>query len=99
MKGEPKRIFDAFDLDLHQGEKIALIGSNGAGKSTLMKLMTGILKPSAGEVLVGGMCTADVKPENLSSFVSLVCQNPEDMFIKDSIWEDIAFAMKTRNSC
>lgn len=97
VKGEPKRIFDAFDLDLHQGEKIALIGSNGAGKSTLMKLMTGILKPSAGEVLVGGMCTADVKPENLSSFVSLVCQNPEDMFIKDSIWEDIAFAMKTRN--
>lgn len=97
VKGEPKKIFDRFHLDIHKGEKIALIGSNGAGKSTLMKMMTGILKPSSGDVLVKGICTRDTKPEKLSRYVSLVYQNPEDMFIKDSIREDIAFSMKVRN--
>ena len=36
------------------------------------------------------------RPENLSKYVSLVYQNPEDMFIKDSIENDISFAMKVR---
>ena len=48
VKGEPHVVFDRLNLQLHKGEKIALIGSNGAGKSTLMKLMVGLLKPSQG---------------------------------------------------
>jgi len=76
---------------------VALIGSNGAGKSTLMKMLVGLLKPTAGEVRLNGSSIRDVKPEALSRQVSLVYQNPEDMFIKDSIGADIAYAMEVRN--
>ena len=97
VKEEPRKIFDRLNLTLYRGEKIALIGSNGAGKSTLMKMMTGLLKPSEGTVTLKDRNIRDTRPEELSRYVSLVYQNPEDMFIKDSIEHDIAFAMQVRN--
>ena len=97
VKGEPKKIYEQLSLDLYKGEKIALIGSNGAGKSTLMKLMTGLVKPNEGEIYLKDISICDTKPEKLSKYVSMVYQNPEDMFIMDSIESDIAYAMKVRN--
>lgn len=97
VKGEDKTIFHNLNLNIYKGEKIALIGSNGAGKSTLMKMMTGLLKPSKGQVLLKGRSIKNTKPEKLSKYVSFVYQNPEDMFIKDSIEQDIAYAMKVRD--
>ena len=97
VKGEPKKIYEKLNLDLHKGEKIALIGSNGAGKSTMMKLMTGLVKPNEGEIFLKGLPVHETKPEQLSKYVSMVYQNPEDMFIKDSIEADIAYAMQVRN--
>ena len=97
VKGEPRTVFQDLNLELHRGEKVALIGSNGAGKSTLMKLMVGLLRPKAGTVSLFGSPIGDKPAEELSRQVSLVYQNPEDMFIKDSIEADIAYAMKVRN--
>ena len=42
-------------FDIEQGELLGLIGPNGAGKSTTVKILTGILTPDGGEVIVGGM--------------------------------------------
>ena len=96
VKGEPRQIFRSLNLDLCKGEKIALIGSNGAGKSTLMKMMTGLLRPNAGNIRVKDVQVEETRPERMSRYVSLVYQNPEDMFIKDSIEADISFAMQVR---
>lgn len=96
VKGEPRLVFDGLDLTFRKGEKIALIGSNGAGKSTLMKLLVGLLKPNAGSVSLDGKLLRDTRPEALSRRISLVYQNPEEMFIKDSIEADIAYAMQVR---
>ncbi|MDO5416241.1 MAG: energy-coupling factor transporter ATPase [Lachnospiraceae bacterium] len=96
VKGEPHVVFDKMNLTVRRGENIALIGSNGAGKSTLMKLMVGLLKPSGGEIFLNGITMKNRKPEQLSRQISLVYQNPEEMFIKDSIEGDIAYAMQVR---
>ena len=96
VKGEPREIFAGLDLTIRRGDKVALIGSNGAGKSTLMKLMVGLLKPSEGEIFLNGDSIHRKRTEDLSRQISLVYQNPEQMFIQDSIRSDVAFAMKAR---
>lgn len=96
VKGDAVSVMKDLSLEIHRGEKIALIGSNGAGKSTLMKLVIGLLKPNAGSVTVEGRATKAIPAEELSRMVSLVYQNPEEMFIKDSIRGDIEYAMKVR---
>ena len=96
VKGEPRTVFQGLDLDIRKGERVALIGSNGAGKSTLMKLMVGLLKPNSGTVSLFGEAIGEKRAEDLSRQISLVYQNPEEMFIKDSIRGDIAYAMEVR---
>ena len=96
VKGAPRSIFDGLNLDIRKGEKVALIGSNGAGKSTLMKLMVGLLRPQSGTVSLFDEPIGAKKAEDLSRQISLVYQNPEEMFIKDSIRADISYAMQVR---
>lgn len=98
VKGEAHSVFSHLNLDIRKGDKIALIGSNGAGKSTLMKMMVGLLKPSSGDILIHQKSIHSIKPETLSKQISMVYQNPEDMFIKDSIQSDISYAMEVRKT-
>lgn len=49
---------DGVDLEIRQGERVAVIGRNGAGKTTLLKLVTGNFRPTAGEVRVNGQVQA-----------------------------------------
>ena len=51
------------ELELPQGVRHALIGPNGAGKTTLINLMTGMLAPDAGQILLGGEDITGLKPE------------------------------------
>jgi teichoic acid transport system ATP-binding protein len=46
------------DLKIYQGETVGIIGTNGSGKSTILKIITGVLNPSAGEVKVNGRISA-----------------------------------------
>ena len=96
VKGAPREVFHDLNLEIHRGEKVALIGSNGAGKSTLMKRMVGLLRPGEGTVSLFGEPIGEKRAEDLSRQISLVYQNPEEMFIKDSIRGDIAYAMQVR---
>lgn len=67
-----KYVLDGVDLKIRKGEKVAFVGENGAGKSTAVKLLTGLLQTSEGEVLFskeqgsGARCGGS----------SVVCQNP-----------------------
>lgn len=49
-----KTTISSFDLKIEEGEFVGLIGQNGAGKTTLIKMLTGIIAPSSGEISVMG---------------------------------------------
>lgn len=93
---QKKKILKSVSLDIHKGDRIALVGNNGAGKSTLMRLMTGLEKPEKGSVKLKNESTDDHSPEYFADRVTYIYQNPEEMFIEDSIRKDIEFYLKAR---
>ncbi|MBR6511309.1 MAG: ATP-binding cassette domain-containing protein, partial [Phascolarctobacterium sp.] len=52
-----KVVLDEIDLDLYPGETLAVIGPSGTGKSTVLKVMTGLLTPTSGSVIIQGQET------------------------------------------
>lgn len=56
------RIIQGLDLVVHRGERHALIGPNGAGKSTLFALISGLISPTSGDILLRGKTIIGVAP-------------------------------------
>ncbi len=80
------------DLEIAQGEWVALVGANGSGKSTLAKLCNALLLPTQGVCLVLGHDTNDAsRLEEIRASVALVFQNPEDQIVASIVEEDVAF--------
>jgi len=63
------------DLDVHRGEIFGFLGPNGAGKTTTIRMVAGVLRPSAGQVLVGGDDLAK-KPESAKARVGYIPDRP-----------------------
>ncbi|UOQ46693.1 energy-coupling factor transporter ATPase [Gracilibacillus caseinilyticus] len=93
---EKRQVLHDINCMIHEGDYIALVGNNGAGKSSLMRLMTGLVKPADGQVMIGGENTRSLPPEFLAEKITYIHQNPEQMFIDDCVEKDVAFYMKSR---
>ena len=76
---------------LAAGERAALLGRNGAGKSTLVKLITGLLRPSAGTVFVGDWDTRGRPPEVLARRVGSVFQHADQQLFARTLRDDVGF--------
>ncbi|MCD8378985.1 MAG: energy-coupling factor transporter ATPase [Lachnospiraceae bacterium] len=86
------RALDDVDLQVKQGDFIAILGHNGSGKSTLAKQINGILYPTGGTVWVDGLDTS--KEENLWEVrqrAGMVFQNPDNQIISQVVEEDVGF--------
>lgn len=92
---EENYILKDINLEINQGECIAIVGKNGSGKSTLAKLIAGIMKPTKGNIFVDEINTRDKKEYiNLRKKVGIVFQNPENQIIFNNIDDELSFALK-----
>lgn len=81
------RILTGLSLELHTGEKIALVGSSGSGKSTVAKLIARLYDVNQGVVRINGI---DVRDVTLASLRSTVCYVPQEAILFDrSIKENL----------
>ncbi len=83
-------------FDVEAGEFISIIGHTGSGKSTLIQHLNGLLKPTAGQVLLDGKdIWTDKATTRQSRFrVGLVFQYPEYQLFEETVYKDIAFGPK-----
>lgn len=86
------RAVDEVDLDVQQGEFVAILGHNGSGKSTLAKHINAILYPTEGTVLVDGRDTKeDAYIWEIRQKAGMVFQNPDNQIIGQVVEEDVGF--------
>lgn len=78
-------------LSIAAGEFIALTGDNGAGKTTLAKHLIGLLRPTAGRVLISGEDASGHTVGQLARLVGFAFQNPELQIFSATVREEIAF--------
>lgn len=86
------RAIDEVDIDVQEGQFIAILGHNGSGKSTLAKHINAILVPTQGTMWVNGRNTKD--PEelwNVRQSAGMVFQNPDNQIIGTVVEEDVGF--------
>ncbi|RQO59325.1 ABC transporter [Paucibacter sp. KBW04] len=87
-EGEPWVLKEA-NFRIEAGESVAVTGPSGAGKTTLLKIALGLLKPSEGEVLFGGMPVRQLGLQNFRRQIGTVMQ--EDALLTGSLSDNIAF--------
>ena len=98
-ESEQPDVLMGLDLDIRVGERIGFLGSTGSGKSTTVDLLLGLLKPSAGKVIVDGADLHDPDhPERLLSWRASIAHVPQSIYLSDSsIAENIAFGIPHQN--
>jgi ATP-binding cassette, subfamily B, bacterial len=82
-------VLDGVNLTIDRGEKVAFVGENGAGKTTFVKLISGMIDPSYGDLRVNGLPVEGVKPDTRYDGMSAVFQNPAQyntFTIADNVW-------------
>ena len=83
---------------MYKGQTAALIGPNGAGKTTLGKLLTGILKPLAGQLYIFGEEAGSLPLSHIGQQVGYCFQNPRQQLLAATVEEEIAFGLKYRGA-
>jgi branched-chain amino acid transport system ATP-binding protein len=92
----PIRVLEDVSMAVHEGELVSIVGPNGAGKTTLVNLLTGLLEPSAGEVLFMGETIAGVGPVELADRGLARAFQLIQIFPKLTVKETIAAAVISR---
>jgi energy-coupling factor transport system ATP-binding protein len=83
------------DLELAQGEIVAIQGHNGSGKTTLLKTLLGLLRPEKGRVLLDGQDVSRLDLHEIIARVGYVPQSPGSLLFEDTVLAELEF---TRHS-
>jgi energy-coupling factor transport system ATP-binding protein len=82
------------NLQIKDGEFVAIMGENGAGKTTLIKMFNGLLKPTQGKVFVDGVDTHERSVAQLSRNVGLIFQNPDHQLFAETVADELSFSLR-----
>jgi len=81
-------------LTINSGEQVAIVGQNGAGKTTLVRHFNGLLKPTAGSVMIDDWDTTKHSVAKLASRVGYVFQNPDEQLFSRDVLTEVEFGPK-----
>jgi energy-coupling factor transport system ATP-binding protein len=85
---------EGLDLSIEAGERVAIVGPNGSGKSTLVRHWNGLLRATAGRVLVDGRTTEGRRVAALARVVGLVFQDPTRQLFRGSVRAEVEFGAR-----
>ena len=91
---------DDVNIEVEEGQFIAVLGHNGSGKSTFAKHLNALLTPSEGTVWVDGKDTS--KEENILDIrkeAGMIFQNPDNQIVAGVVEEDVAFGPENLGAC
>lgn len=88
------RALDGLDLSIGRGERVAIVGRNGSGKSTLVRHWNGLLRPSAGRVLIDGQPLDGLRVAQLARLVGLTFQDPDRQLFAGTCRAEVAFGAR-----
>ena len=90
-----KRILNAIELDIARGEIVSIMGQSGSGKTTLLKLLTGLIRPTSGQILIDDQDIAALKETELDKMrlkIGLVFQYSA-LFDSLTVYDNIVFGV------
>ncbi len=89
---ETQRAVDGVDVDIREGQFVAILGHNGSGKSTFAKHINALFLPSDGTIWIDGINTLE-EPElwKVRQKAGMVFQNPDNQIIGSVVEEDVGF--------
>lgn len=86
-----KNTLNNVNLDIFEGEKIAVLGSNGAGKSTFFLNINGVLTPKSGEIIYKGKLITRKDLNELRKNVGIVFQDADNQIIASTVLQEVSF--------
>ena len=86
---------DDVSFRVEDGEFVAILGANGAGKTTTVRLIDGLIRPTAGKVEINGTDTATSSVSERARRIGFLFQNPDRQICKNTVREEILFGLRT----
>lgn len=96
QEDQPEKALNDVSFTINRGDWVAIIGHNGSGKSTLAKTINGLILPSSGEVIVGGLVLNEENVWNIRKKIGMVFQNPDNQFVGSTVEDDVAFGLENQ---
>jgi energy-coupling factor transport system ATP-binding protein len=88
------RALDGVDIRIGPGERVAIVGQNGSGKTTLVRHLNGLLRPTAGSVMLDGADTRAMTVAQLAARVGLVFQDPDRQIFAGTVRSEVEFGAR-----
>lgn len=84
------------NVDINEGEMIAIVGTNGAGKTTFSKVVCGFEKEQEGSIYFKNIDFKNLSIKERAEYVGYAMQNPNDMICEPMIYDEVAFSLRQK---